>query len=131
MPQRIQRKRSKGWRTPLCTCGCGQPAIYVGRPSLWGNRYEVGRCVDPLLGWRVSSRWRPDGIGPCWPTKMQAVEDAVRRYRRWVMGRSPAFWEPLAGHDLMCWCPIEDGNGNRVPCHADVLLVLANGGDPA
>ena len=22
MPQRIQRQRTKGWRTPLCSCGC-------------------------------------------------------------------------------------------------------------
>ena len=34
----------------------------------------------------------------------------------------------LAGHDLMCWCPLEDAAGYRVPCHADVLLELANGG---
>lgn len=27
----------------------------------------------------------------------------------------------LAGHDLACWCPL-DG-----PCHADVLLKIANG----
>ena len=26
----------------------------------------------------------------------------------------------LAGHDLMCWCPLDQ------PCHADVLLELAN-----
>ena len=35
----------------------------------------------------------------------------------------------LRGHDLVCWCPLEDANGNPVPCHADVLLELANGGD--
>ncbi|MGE2733815.1 DUF4326 domain-containing protein [Mycolicibacterium vaccae] len=27
----------------------------------------------------------------------------------------------LAGRDLACWCPLDD------PCHADVLLDLANG----
>jgi hypothetical protein len=27
----------------------------------------------------------------------------------------------LAGHDLACWCPLDH------PCHADVLLELANG----
>ena len=30
----------------------------------------------------------------------------------------------LRGHDLACWCPLDQ------PCHADVLLELANGGDP-
>lgn len=32
----------------------------------------------------------------------------------------------LRGHDLCCWCPLVDKDGNRVPCHADVLLELAN-----
>nr|WP_272896981.1 DUF4326 domain-containing protein [Mycolicibacterium tusciae] len=26
----------------------------------------------------------------------------------------------LRGHDLVCWCPLDS------PCHADVLLELAN-----
>ena len=34
----------------------------------------------------------------------------------------------LAGHDLMCWCPLEDSEWHRAPCHADVLLELANPG---
>ena len=32
----------------------------------------------------------------------------------------------FAGHDLMCWCPLVDSEGKRVPCHADVLLEIAN-----
>ena len=32
MPERIQRKRTKGWRMP-------EGAIYVGRPTKWGNPY--------------------------------------------------------------------------------------------
>jgi len=32
--------------------------------------------------------------------------------------------ERLVGHDLVCWCPLDS------PCHADVLLALANGGQP-
>ena len=32
----------------------------------------------------------------------------------------------LRGRNLACWCPIEDENGNRVPCHADFLLEIAN-----
>jgi hypothetical protein len=34
-PKRIQRSRSKGWKMPA-------NAIYVGRPTVWGNPYMVG-----------------------------------------------------------------------------------------
>jgi hypothetical protein len=33
---------------------------------------------------------------------------------------------PLRGKDLACWCPLVDKDGNPVPCHADVLLKIAN-----
>ena len=32
----------------------------------------------------------------------------------------------LRGKDLMCWCPLEDEDGNPIPCHAEVLLEIAN-----
>jgi Domain of unknown function (DUF4326) len=34
MPVRIQRKRTKGWKAP-------EGAVYVGRPSRWGNPFTV------------------------------------------------------------------------------------------
>ena len=34
MPKRIQRKRTKGWKMP-------DGAVYVGRPTKWGNPYSV------------------------------------------------------------------------------------------
>lgn len=34
MPERIQRKRTKGWRMP-------EGAIYVGRPTKWGNPIQI------------------------------------------------------------------------------------------
>ena len=34
-PKRIQRSRAKGWKMPA-------NAIYVGRPTVWGNPYVVG-----------------------------------------------------------------------------------------
>lgn len=37
-PKRIQRKRTKGWKMP-------EGAVYVGRPSEWGNPYRVGGIV--------------------------------------------------------------------------------------
>lgn len=53
--------------------------------------------------------------------------DAVVAYRYGIdtpIGRDYA--SDLRGRDLACWCPLEDAAGNRVPCHADVLLELAN-----
>ncbi len=35
-PKRIQRKRTKGWRMPA-------NAVYVGRPTKWGNPAEIGK----------------------------------------------------------------------------------------
>jgi hypothetical protein len=34
-PKRIQRSCAKGWKMPA-------NAIYVGRPTVWGNPYVVG-----------------------------------------------------------------------------------------
>ena len=45
-PIRITRRRTPGWKTPLCTCGCGQPAIYVGRPTKWGNPFSAMECGE-------------------------------------------------------------------------------------
>ena len=74
-------------------------AISVARPSRWGNPYRVG----PLM----------------------SRQEAVDLYRRdlltgrlpYGIGRVKAY---LRGHDLGCYCPIGE------PCHADVLLELAN-----
>lgn len=38
MPQRIQRKRVKGWRMP-------EGAVYVGRPTEWGNPWRPGQVI--------------------------------------------------------------------------------------
>ena len=43
-PRRIQRRRTKGWRMP-------EGAVYVGRPSRWGNRWRV----DEPLGRELAS----------------------------------------------------------------------------
>ena len=95
MPKRIQRKRTKGWRMP-------DGAVYVGRPTKWGNPFKM---IDPTrLG----------------------HQEAVERFRRWI-GRLDDKRDylrevraELRGKDLVCWCPVDQ------PCHADVLLDIAN-----
>lgn len=121
-PQRIQRRRTKGWRMP-------DGAVYVGRPTKWGNPFQVrhNRSVPGEGAWFVD-----DGIGvEFFTTEREAAFYAMEAYRSWLdwpeqADLRHAAAQRLAGYDLACWCPLEDAEGNRVPCHADVLLGLAN-----
>jgi hypothetical protein len=48
MPERIQLRRTKGWRKP-------EGAIVVSRPSKWGNPFRVcGGCTVADVGGGVS-----------------------------------------------------------------------------
>lgn len=101
-PKRIQRKRTKGWQMP-------DGAVYVGRPSKWGNPFVVGKSVTIQLG------------DPPWvELPIETLAMAVNLYRNWRQLEPPPDLHLLRGRDLACWCPLDQ------PCHADVLLELAN-----
>jgi len=106
MAKRIQRRRSRGWLMP-------PEAVYVGRGSEWGNPFVVGRdgtraeCVELYKA-------LAHGL-ICVSTKASVGEQQL------VMLAMANHLSNLRGRDLACWCPI-DGK----PCHADVLLELAN-----
>ena len=76
--------------------------IYVGRPSVWGNPYVVGAQL--LSGETLSEK------------------KAVALYRQHVLDvfDLQTIRSRLGGRNLACWCPLDR------PCHADVLLELAN-----
>jgi len=98
MPQRIQLRRTKGWRMPPNT-------VKVDRTTMWGNRWQVGTHSNRL--------GRP----------VATVEEAVALYRAlaWPDPHHKAWVrEWLGGKNLACWCALDK------PCHADVLLELAN-----
>lgn len=108
-PQRIQRKRTKGWKMP-------EGAVYVGRPTKWGNPFRV----EPILECETCGHEIEEGRTP-----NQAV--ALYRYHLTHPGTLHGWTMPtmdevgsLRGKDLACWCPLGQ------PCHADVLLELAN-----
>jgi hypothetical protein len=115
MPERIQRKRTKGWRMP-------EGAVYVGRPSKWGNPFTVDTAIE--LGYATT---REDAQA----FSVECFEDWITRGRfgDWWFGNGGERYEFIArrvaddlyGKDLACWCPI------GTPCHADVLLRLATG----
>lgn len=113
-PRRIQRSRAKGWKMP-------EGAVYVGRPSLFGNPFI---CDDPAVAVEAFRRFLSGGTQSfeMGPGKLQyapnAHENALHHgWPEWARG---ALHE-LRGHDLACWCAVDK------PCHADVLLELANG----
>jgi hypothetical protein len=118
MPKRIQRKRTKGWTMPPKT-------VYVGRPSRWGNQFIVSSEPDKLehyADWEKNVDLWTGG-----PVKDAAT--AVAAFRHFMEQRyrvDPFAFRALRGRNLACWCPLTDAQGNRIPCHADVLLEIAN-----
>jgi hypothetical protein len=148
MPERIQLRRVAGWRLP-------EGAVVVSRPNRWGNpfayRTRTALARTPALdgsAWEYEGRISADGmrhdyhhpdgqVTVChvrYMTRAECVElfelalvtptpqlRLFDRKARQVLTVADAFAE-LAGKDLGCWCAPGD------PCHADVLLALANPG---
>ena len=98
---RLQRKRTLGWRKP-------PNSIYIGRPTIHGNDYRIGQ-IDSRTGK---------------PTTVQEVVEAFERDIRTTLalaGRKRFFdfyIKPLLGKNLLCWC------APTSPCHGDVWLKL-------
>lgn len=100
-PIRVQRKRVKGYRLPPNTKS-------VTRPGPFGNPFHV---VDILHAYNGD--------------KVAAAEDCVRSFRTWLGRPEGAALADrvrieLRGFNLACYCPLGS------PCHADVLLEIAN-----
>lgn len=94
--KRIQRKRTKGWKMPRNT-------VYVGRPSKWGNPYRFNSLSrgNKIMMYKQDLFMNSD----------HEIDELIK---------------PLKGKNLACWCPLVDDKGNKVPCHADILLEIAN-----
>lgn len=117
MPKRIQRKRSKGWRMP-------PGAVYVGRPTIWGNPFQpystVVMSADVLgLSLAMGSLVWINVLGgescQAWyRVHLEAICNRDEIVRRRML-------DPLRGQDLACWCPLD-----WPWCHAEVLLEMAN-----
>ena len=117
-PQRMQVSRRAGFDLQAASQGLnGLPAKLVTRPGRWGN---------PFLIDEVAAQY---GLG-----RDAAQAKAVALAGDWLRGTletrlSPGVSPPslaeirseLAGHNLACWCK------PGTPCHADILIELANG----
>lgn len=113
-PTRVQLSRRKGWRIPPDT-------IVVARPGRWGNPFAVeryGRARAVALFRRMI-----DGHGDMKldPDEERAFEAARQAWLQRLGGdATQRIRDELRGRNLACWCPL-DG-----PCHADVLIEVAN-----
>ena len=106
-PERIQRKRTKGWRKP-------KGAVIVDRTSRWGNMFKIGgaRCSghgDTFLQENIRDA----------DTAVKFFADMLT-YEQRPYPTDDEIKTALRGKDLVCFCPLDQ------PCHADVLLKLAN-----
>lgn len=154
MPERIQLKRTRGFRLPPNT-------VIVARPSEWGNPFRYRDESSGLVRFgpkhqeRFGREWdfegRISGDGnhhDMWFSADDIVETYVRwatraeiveLYRLTLTEPTPGMrmaWpsakgrflkvtpedvrRDLVGKNLACWCRPSD------PCHADVLLEIAN-----
>ncbi len=122
-PQRIQQRRTRGWRMP-------PGAAAVTRPGRWGNPFRVARAPG---GGPYEIRYSPTSGDDSWvgerDTEAAARADAVAMFAAALRDgalliTADQVAAELAGRDLACWCP-------PGPCHAEVLLAVSAGEDVA
>ena|SRR3990167_223043 len=84
---------------------CPKEAVHVGRPSKWGNPMSL-REVKRLFPYI---------------SKAEARQRAIEWYKSYILCNKELLGalSELKGKDLVCWCA-------PLPCHADILLELAN-----
>lgn len=99
-PRRLQLSRARGWRMPA-------GAVKVDRSTKWGNPHAapVGVALSRAARQKLVDAFERDLRAGALPVTV----DDVRR--------------ELAGKQLACWCQLEG------PCHAAVLLEIANSGE--
>lgn len=108
-PVRVVLSRRKGFVMAFAA-GNDLPTIKVSRPGIWGNPFMVGpertqsEAVNCFRSWLTT-----DGITAGIPERKQAMLNHLHE---------------LKGKNLACWCAAGK------PCHADVLLELANDSGP-
>jgi hypothetical protein len=106
-PKRIQLSRKRGWRMP-------ENAVKVDRSTKWGNPFVIGedgtqaKCVS-LFHELLTNGGLPPSRSFAWT--LRASDTRARILEQ---------LDQLRGKNLACWCPLDQ------PCHADVLLQLAN-----
>lgn len=121
-PIRVQRRRTKGYRLPPNT-------VSVTRPGRWGNPFKGEDGASTGGRQTLVDHYREWLTTPCRPGRDPGVLERraaiipVTSLHGVPFASRPSLDEirrHLRGKNLACFCPIGQ------PCHADVLLELAN-----
>ena len=92
----VQFSSTKRQKTRVVHCRRAKYDVYIGRPSIWGNPFVIGRDGDKA--------------------------DRLRKYREWIISQ-PQLLErakrELRGRTIACWCKPE-------ACHGDILAEIAD-----
>lgn len=105
-PQRIQLKRTRGWRMPPNT-------VKVDRSTKWGNPFIQGQEAKFFVsGLMVKDRRHAFVL---YQSNAPLNEKLV------AMARAE-----LRGKNLACWCPTPHEPYQKDECHAAVLIEIAN-----
>jgi hypothetical protein len=110
-PERVQLRRTKGWRMPPNTV-----KVTRGPGMKWGNPFKVVDDRWPIGCYVLDTR-TDTAISGALESVEAARSIAVSRFRRYARSLPV---EQLRGKNLACFCPLDQ------PCHADILLELAN-----
>lgn len=126
-PVRVQYSRKHKLVSPN-----GLPVVYVGRPTKWGNPLKlVGDMIYIDAGYRrkTLNKWvlQSDYVEnldnmlkiytKIWTRKSKFIDFDLLY---WQIQFKKLNLSELRGKNLACWCPLDK------PCHADILLRLAN-----
>lgn len=111
-PIRIQLSRAKGWRMPPNT-------VKVDRSTRWGNPFTPAMLYIAGPTWAKAGGLKPgDPIGQT--GAVEAFRELMLTNLHSESTKTKALLQQLRGKNLACWCRPDQ------PCHADVLLELAN-----
>lgn len=108
-PRRMKRSRRRGARLP-------DGAIYVVRPTRWGNPWVVHAEEIVLHRDSAEEWWTPGGA------RRTEVVLFAQDLRGGLLGLEPT---RLTGRDLACWCSLP-AEGRPDWCHGAILLAWAN-----
>lgn len=109
-PERIQLRRTKGWRMPPNTV-----KVTRGKGMRWGNPWVISQTRCGGGHWYIDA---PNGATVRIASDEHQARLVAIDFFRLHAERLPV--HELRGKNLACWCPLDK------PCHADVLLELAN-----